>query len=298
VRNMTFSPHYLVAANLLLLALIAYSASSIVGHVLAGRMMPGVRVDIAPPPEPIAEERVKPGDYYRVISQRDIFNSAKVEVPADIPVPAAPPKDLQLWGVALHEDEAQRYCIIEDKKERKQVLYRINGTIEGTNTTVKAIEWNNVVLARGEEELILALQEPGTEGKPSRKAASRRQGRRNRSRPSDKGIQEVSEGEYLIERAEVDKAFENMSQLFTQIRAVPHFEGGQSTGFRLFSIRRGSLFDKIGLRNGDVLQKINDIEFNDPSRAMSAMQELRDADNLTVKIVRNRREQTLSYRVQ
>ena len=40
---------------------------------------------------------------------------------------------------------------------------------------------------------------------------------------------------------------------FSRIRAVPHFEGGQSTGFRLFAIRQGSLFDKIGLKNGDIL---------------------------------------------
>ena len=69
---------------------------------------------------------------------------------------------------------------------------------------------------------------------------------------------------------------ENMSQLFTQIRAVPHFEGGQSIGFRLFAIRRGSLFDKIGLKNGDIITSINGTEMTDPGRAMGLMQELRD----------------------
>jgi len=292
---MTFSPQYLVAANLLLLALVAYSASSVVGTVLAGRLAPGVHVDLSPPPEAIPNEPAKPLRYYEVISQRDIFNSAKLTEPTPAPAPQAPPPDLTLWGVALRQNAGSSYCIIEDKKARKQSVYRKGETIEGTDLTVKSIEWQSVVLDRSGQDLVLKLEKPtsaptGTTrlGRPFSRVAA--------PRMADANIEKVSENEYVIDRAEVDNALENMSQLFTQIRAVPHFEGGKSTGFRLFAIRRGSLFDKIGLKNGDVLQKINEIDFNDPSRALALMQQLRNEDNLTVEIVRNRRHETLSYR--
>ena len=69
-----------------------------------------------------------------------------------------------------------------------------------------------------------------------------------------------------------------MSQLFTQIRAVPHFEGGQSIGFRLFAIRRGSLFDKIGLKNGDIIHQHQRHRDERPEPApWQLLQELRDA---------------------
>ena len=39
--------------------------------------------------------------------------------------------------------------------------------------------------------------------------------------------------------------------LLTQARAVPYFKQGKSVGLRLFAIKAGSLFEKIGLKNGD-----------------------------------------------
>src|SRR5690606_30723498 len=112
------------------------------------------------------------------------------------------------------------------------------------------------------------------------------------------GIQATGENEFLVSRAEVDSALENMSQLFTQIRAVPHFEGGQSIGFRLFAIRRGSLFDRIGLKNGDIVTAINGSPMTDPSKAVSLLQELRDARSLEVDALRNQQPLKLSYTIQ
>lgn len=88
-----------------------------------------------------------------------------------------------------------------------------------------------------------------------------------------------------------------MNQLFTQLRAVPHFEGGKSVGFRLFAIRQGSLFDQIGLRNGDIIQRINGNEINDPARALSLFSELRNQSELAVEIVRNKEPKTYNYQV-
>jgi len=297
VRNMTFSPQYLVAANLLLLAIVAYSASSIVGTVVAGRLAPDAPVVLEAPPAPLPHQAPKPRSHYQVIVRRDPFNSVKEAPPEPEKAPVGPPPNLALWGVALRAEQADSYCIVEDKKARKQALYRVGDTIDGTSYTVKEIEWEKAVLDSSGSEMVLDLQEPGV-GRKSPRGAVRRSTAAAATRVRDDHIREVSTNQYVIDRSEVDHAFENMSQLFTQVRAVPHFEGGKATGFRLFAIRRGSLFDKIGLKNGDILKRINDTEFNDPSRAMAMMQELRDADDLTVQIIRNRRQQTLSYRFQ
>lgn len=302
---MSFSPRYLVVVNLILLALAAYSASAIVGTALSARLTEVPNVEISPPPAPIAQQSNKPATYYAVIYKRDIFNSAK-PVAEDVVV-AEPVKltdlRLKLWGVAVRGAN-NSYAIIEEEKKREQGVYRVGSEVPG-GATVKAVEWDKVILDVAGKDEILEIEEGMTGG--VRAAPSAFSALSTGSAPSPgstatagasgQGVQVVSPTEYVIERQEVDTALENMSQLFTQIRAVPHFEGGESTGFRLFAIRRGSIFDKIGLKNGDIIRSVNGQAMNDPTRALGLLEELREASDLTVQVTRNRKDETLNYSV-
>jgi general secretion pathway protein C len=297
-RDMSFSPrYYVVAANLLLLAAVAYLSSSIVGTALAARLIPPPQVDILPPPPPIELEPAKPAVYYALISKRDIFNSAPPPAPPpEVVAPVATPLKLKLWGVALNAHPRLSYSIIEDLGARKQGVYGIDAAVPG-GATVKVIEWDKVILDHNGKEEVLELASKGPPVAPAKAAASAAAPAAPAA-PGSGTIQATGENEFTIARSEVDSALENMSQLFTQIRAVPHFEGGQSIGFRLFAIRRGSLFDRIGLKNGDIITNINGTEMNDPGRAVALIQELRDATNLKVNVIRNQQPQEISYNIQ
>jgi general secretion pathway protein C len=294
VRDMSFSPgYYVVAANLLLLAAVAYLSSSIVGTALAARLIPPPDVELKPPPPPIQIEGKKPPTFYAVINKRDIFNSAPPPAPEPAAVaPVVTPLKLKLWGVALHENHVSSYSIIEDLGAHKQGVYGINAAVPG-GATVKTIEWDRVILSHNGKDEILELASKSPLGASAKASPASLV-----PAPTGSGIQSTGENEYSVPRAEVDSALENMSQLFTQIRAVPHFEGGQSIGFRLFAIRRGSLFDRIGLKNGDIITNINGTEMNDPARAVGLIQELRDASNLRVGAIRNQQPLDLTYNIQ
>jgi len=292
---MPFSPRYLVVVNLILLALAAYSASSIVGTALAARLIPPPEVVLSPPPAPLEPQPPKPESFYALIPKRDIFNSAKAPEAAPPPAPAAATQlRLKLWGTAVNVAGGS-YSIIEDLGARKQGVYGINSPVPG-GASVKAIEWDKVVLLHNGRDEILEI-EKASMGGPGRTVPAQA-APISPGGPDSSGITQTAENEFTVPKTEVDSALENMSQLFTQIRAVPHFEGGESVGFRLFAIRRGSLFDKIGLKNGDILRSINGNPMNDPSKAMTLMQELRDATNLRVEATRNQQPVTLTYNIQ
>ena len=116
LRDMSFSPRYLVVVNLLLLALAAYSASSIVGTALAARLIPPPEVEISPPPPPLEIEPAKAAAYYQVIPKRDIFNSVKpTPAPVEVKTEAAPTQlKLKLWGTAVFSN-GNSFSIIEDQ---------------------------------------------------------------------------------------------------------------------------------------------------------------------------------------
>ena len=93
---MKLSPQYLVVVNLLLLALAAYSAASIVDTLIAGRMMPKPQVVLSAKPPPPEPQPPKDLAFYKRVAERDIFNSAPPPVaaaPVERPSsPSAPPR--------------------------------------------------------------------------------------------------------------------------------------------------------------------------------------------------------------
>lgn len=311
---MILSSRYLVVVNLLLLALAAYAAAGIAGTALAARFIPTADVAIIAPPEPPPIEKAKPAKHYAMIHERDIFNSVKPKVEPIAPPPATVTQlKVKLWGVAVRGKRS--HCVIEDQSARppKQELFRIGDTVAGI-AKVKSIEWDKVILDHnGKEEILELVPDPNAHaaaavaatlgattnnmGSAAAAGAANAQGARAGLPGSDIQVQVVGDNQYEIPKEEVDKAFENLGQLFTQMRAVPHFEGGKAVGFRLFAIRSGSLFDKIGLRNGDIVKRINEIEMNDPSKALAMLEQLRNERSLSVDVTRNRQDQTLSYNV-
>jgi general secretion pathway protein C len=122
-------------------------------------------------------------------------------------------------------------------------------------------------------------------------------------KPADKppedtaDIKKVGENRYDIGQAEVDKQLGNLAELSTQARIVPAFEGGKTIGFKLFSIRPGSLYSKIGLQNGDVITRINGYEMSSPEKGLEIYTKLKDSKQVTVDLKRRGKPQTLDYNI-
>lgn len=108
-------------------------------------------------------------------------------------------------------------------------------------------------------------------------------------------VKKLSETEYEIQRSEIDNVLGNLNVVATQARIVPSFRNGKANGFKLFSIRPGSLYSKIGIQNGDIIQKINGYEINSPDKALEIYTKLKDANSITVDLIRRGRTQTLNY---
>ena len=112
-----------------------------------------------------------------------------------------------------------------------------------------------------------------------------------------KGIKKVGGNSYEVEQSEIDGALANLSKLATQARVVPAFEGGESIGFKLFSIRPNSLYAKIGLKNGDIVTRINGYEINSPDKALEIYQKLKDSKQINVDLKRRGKATTLDYAI-
>jgi general secretion pathway protein C len=110
-------------------------------------------------------------------------------------------------------------------------------------------------------------------------------------------IQKVSDVEFNVDRAVVDKILENQAELMRSARIVPEQKDGKVVGIRLFGIRPETLLGTLGLQNGDRLEAINGFNMSSPEKALEAYARLRTASNLNVKVNRRGSPVSIDYRI-
>ncbi len=81
----------------------------------------------------------------------------------------------------------------------------------------------------------------------------------------------------------------------TQLRIIPHFHNGAARGFKLFSIREGSLADALAFQNGDIVLAVNDAQLSSLDQALEAYAKVQEASALKFSIVRKGAPRTITW---
>ena len=116
-------------------------------------------------------------------------------------------------------------------------------------------------------------------------------------RPTRNGVRQVSDGRFVVDQREVASSTEDLSKILTQARALPYLQEGKTVGFRISEIVAGSIYERIGLVNGDIIQRVNAEEVSDPGKFFQMYQGLKDERQITIDLLRNGQPQTLNYEI-
>ena len=221
----------------------------------------------------------KPQLNYSTIVEKNIFGPIGVKPTVAPAVDAKPLSSvpLNLVGVFLYDGESP-YAIIEEPKKQNQEVFNVGDSIFEVAKLTK-IYSDRVEIERDGKTEVLQLDTVGGGGS------------------AGGGAEGGAGSPMVIDEKEVDAALSNLPLLMTQARAVPYFKDGQSVGLRLFAIKPGSIFDKIGLLNGDVLKSVNGSSLGDLTQAVKLFERLKEERSITVVLERRNAEQTLSYHI-
>jgi len=118
----------------------------------------------------------------------------------------------------------------------------------------------------------------------------------------DDNIQQLSENYYKIKKDAIEKAMGNLNEIVTQARMVPNFVNDGANrkvdGFRIFKIVPGSIFEKLGIRDGDVIKSINNAGMDSVEKGFELMQSLRYEKKFEIDVLRGgSRPMTMNYQV-
>lgn len=93
-------------------------------------------------------------------------------------------------------------------------------------------------------------------------------------------------GSCTLTRGELDQLLGNPEYLARAGRIIPVIKDGTPNGFKVYGIRTDSLFARIGLKNGDTVQALGDVELRGVEAALAAVKALEGKDRVVIRGVR------------
>ena len=104
-------------------------------------------------------------------------------------------------------------------------------------------------------------------------------------------------GDVRLSRKDILRVTKDPGIMFREIRLVPYVRNGRTEGFIFEWIKSGSLFDKVGLKRGDILVSINNMNIKSGEDAFRILQTLRNSPNLKVVVLRGGVRKELNIRI-
>ncbi|MCK6544940.1 general secretion pathway protein GspC [Myxococcota bacterium] len=286
---------------------------------------------LAPPPEAIAaatqgdgaarpdQPKVTPPANLNAFLDRNLFKAAREDLAAARAAELAAEQEKQddgtvdvdncersqmaagLIATMVLSRETDSVAVFEDRGKKEPVVLRLGERLLDEAELI-SIDTRRVLVKHNGRCELFSLEEEGAATTvastapapvetPAEAVASAGEG------DLGKNVKKVSESEYEIPKSDIEGVLGNLNQVATQARIVPSFNNGKANGFKLFSIRPGSLYSKIGIQNGDIVQRINGYEMNSPDKALEIYSKLKDAQSITVDLIRRGKSQTMTYQI-
>ena len=177
-------------------------------------------------------------------------------------------------------DDKNAYAVIEEISNRKQGLYRVGDSVQ--DAIVKMIFREKVVLRVGGKDQVLKMETP-----PSTSV--------RKDRPAPR-YGASARSTITVKRADLKRAFEDVNKMLTQIRVQPHTKDGKPDGLAVTQIEPDSIFTRLGLVNGDVVQRVNNRRIIKPDDVMLLYNRLKSGSRASISISRNGEMKTINYR--
>lgn len=242
------------------------------------------------PPPPVISE-------FDPITNRNLFNSAAVSEEdvnandgnceirkSELPV--------KVSGIIFGGDAEASLVVLQAVSNGQADSFLLYDTVDDVAEIVD-IERERIIVKRDGEACpeFLELERPEV---PSRRVAGKRAATKGHAAAAS------GEGDYREEgfvrsnnkitadRRWVDRLLATeFTKILHDAKATTYTVGNEIRGFLLTKIRPNSIYEKMGLQDGDIVESINGIELTGITQAINTLQALRNEPNLKIQVRRN-----------
>lgn len=235
---------------------------------------------------PVSAFKKEPADAYAVIPQRNLFGSTdkpvaekKLETAASVEGPDLATV-LAIKGIVAGTGK-DGFVVIEEQGKNKQQLYKVGNTLAGAKLI--KIARRAVTFLVGNKEKILKMAEtnenPLIPARPSLLPAATS----GRSSP------------LVVSRSEIDASMKDMGTMLSQAQIRPFYTDGAPDGFMISNIKPGSIYERLGLVNGDIIQAADNRKLLTADDVTALYNTMKAGSSFMLSVKRGGQQQNLPY---
>lgn len=204
---------------------------------------------------------------------------------ASTPPPAAV-NDLILLGTAVGSFR-ETFALVLKNSTHEERVFRLGDTVFSAGPLVSVKKDVAEILVGGKRVKILT---PTAAAEAAATAATA-------PAPAPGGglAASAGAGNYIIDQRALNAALDNIGQAMTDARLLPSMKEGKVEGFRATEVKPQGIFGTVGIRNGDVLLRMNDFPIDSPEKAIQSFASLKGQSRIKLDLIRDGQPTTFTY---
>ena len=282
----------LTIINLVLGVVIVAILAAITADLLARRLTWSLASKKSKTAAPAAVSATKTEDlaYYAPIMANGLFGAAtREQLTAIVTTPAAAtaapataPTELLLLGTATGSFR-ETFALVRHSVKQEERVFRLGDMVFEAGKLVQVTREQAFILVNGKKVELLTpmappVSPPGGQAQRSGIAAS-----------------SAGAGSYVIDQRALNAALDNPAQAMSDARLLPSQKDGKVEGFRASEVKPNGLFAMVGIKNGDVLLRLNDFPVDSPDKALQSFIALKGQNRLKLDMIRDGQPVTVTY---
>jgi general secretion pathway protein C len=198
--------------------------------------------------------------------------------------PATAPVDLLLLGTVVGSFR-ETFALVRHTTKQEERVFRLGETVFDAGRLVQVTREQAYISINGKKvELLTPMTPPAASAQSGQPAGH-----------PGAGVVATGSGSYVIDQRALNAALDNIGQAMSDARLLPSQKDGRVEGFRASEVKPGGVFAMIGIRNGDVLLRLNDFPIDSPDKALQSFIALKGQSRLKLDMLRDGRPATFNY---
>jgi general secretion pathway protein C len=278
---------------LLGIAMIALVAGISVEHISAGlgkKFMPKAGTSAAASTPQRAEDLL----FYAPILSTGLFGKATIgsltpitNAPAAAQAaPVTAPSELMLLGTVVGSYR-ETFALVRHTAKQEERVFRLGDMVFDAGRLAEVGKERAFIVINNKKVELLTPMMPPASSPAAQPAAG--------ATHAITAVSSSGAGNFVIDQRALNAALDNPAQAMSDARLLPSQKDGKVEGFKASEVKPNGVFSMIGIKNGDVLLRLNDFPMDSPDKALQSFIALKGQSRLKLDIIREGQPQTFNY---